>query len=90
MARDNYHLTNSHILPSLIRKFYNAKVNNKSRVTCWKWLSQRRVPSCNDLAEAVLHILEKVSSNNNLLFEEESSLMELSILELEKISVSKN
>ena len=70
---DNYHLTNSHVLPSLIRKFYSAKVNNKSNVTCWGSGSPKReFLHVDDLAEAVVHILEKVSSNNNLLFEEES------------------
>ncbi len=71
--RDNYHPTNSHVLPSLIRKFYNAKVNNKSNVTCWGSGSPKReFLHVDDLAEAAVHILEKVSSNDKLLFEEES------------------
>ncbi len=69
--KDNYHPTNSHVLPSLIRRFYNAKVNNKSHVTCWGSGSPKReFLHVDDLAEAALHTLEKVSSNNNLLFEE--------------------
>ena len=71
--RDNYHPTNSHVLPSLIRKFYNAKINNKSHVSCWGSGSPKReFLHVDDLAQAAVHILEKVSSNNNLLFEEES------------------
>ena len=32
---DNYHIFNSHVLPSLIRKFSVAKRDNLSSVTCW-------------------------------------------------------
>tara|TARA_B100001287_G_C22617882_1_gene498556 strand:- start:122 stop:1144 length:1023 start_codon:yes stop_codon:yes gene_type:complete len=32
---DNYHPQNSHVLPALIWKFYNATINNISEVTCW-------------------------------------------------------
>ena len=32
---DNYHPENSHVLPALIRKFHEAKVNNQPAVTVW-------------------------------------------------------
>lgn len=32
---DNYDLQNSHVLPALIRKFHEAKINNESTVTIW-------------------------------------------------------
>ena len=32
---DNYSEENSHVLPSLIQKFHNAKINNFSNVNCW-------------------------------------------------------
>ena len=32
---DNYDLKNSHVLPALIRKFYDAKINNLPNVKCW-------------------------------------------------------
>lgn len=32
---DNYHPTNSHVLPALIRRFHEAKVANAPSVTCW-------------------------------------------------------
>ena len=34
-SNDNYHIFNSHVLPSLIRKFSVAKRDNLSSVTCW-------------------------------------------------------
>ncbi|MES2431388.1 MAG: GDP-L-fucose synthase [Bacteroidota bacterium] len=32
---DNYDLQNSHVLPALIRKFHEAKINNDESVTIW-------------------------------------------------------
>ena len=32
---DNYHLQNSHVLPALIRKFHEAKINRNTTVTIW-------------------------------------------------------
>ena len=32
---DNFDLQNSHVLPALIRKFHEAKINNKPEVTLW-------------------------------------------------------
>ncbi len=32
---DNYHPTNSHVLPALIRRFHEAKVSGVPTVTCW-------------------------------------------------------
>ena len=32
---DNYHSTNSHVIPSLIRRFHDAKINNLKSVSVW-------------------------------------------------------
>ena len=32
---DNYHPTHSHVLPALIRRFHEAKMEQKAYVTCW-------------------------------------------------------
>jgi GDP-L-fucose synthase len=32
---DNYHPTNSHVLPALIRRFHEAAEANAPSVTCW-------------------------------------------------------
>lgn len=32
---DNYHLTHSHVVPALIRRFYDAKIAGVKTVTCW-------------------------------------------------------
>ena len=69
---DNYHSSNSHVMPSLIKKFHDAKINNKPYVTCWGTGSPKReFLHVDDIAEAVIFVLEKVSSDNENLFEEE-------------------
>ena len=69
---DNYHSTNSHVMPALIKKFHEAKTNNKSYVTCWGTGSPKReFLHVYDIAEAVIFVLEKVSSDNNNLYEED-------------------
>lgn len=32
---DNYHPENSHVMAAMIRRFYEANVNNQETVTCW-------------------------------------------------------
>ena len=39
---DNYHPTHSHVLPALIRRFHEAKVEGRETVTCWGDGSPRR------------------------------------------------
>jgi GDP-L-fucose synthase len=52
---DNYHTENSHVLPALIRRFHEAKINNSPTVTAWGTGSASREFLCaDDLAEAIL------------------------------------
>ena len=56
---DNYHPQNSHVLPALIRKFYEAKSNNSPFVECWgSGNPLREFLHVNDLAEACFHALQ--------------------------------
>ena len=69
---DNYHSLNSHVMPSLIKKFHDAKMYNEPCVTCWGSGSPKReFLHVDDIAEAVIFVLEKVSSDNKYLFEED-------------------
>jgi len=55
---DNYHAMNSHVIPALIRKFYDAKKNNSKVVKCWgSGNPLREFLYVDDLAEACLFIL---------------------------------
>ena len=40
---DNYHDLNSHVIPSLLRRFYLAKQKNQSSVFVWgKWKTKKK------------------------------------------------
>jgi GDP-L-fucose synthase len=56
---DNYDLNNSHVLPALIRKFHEAKVNNQSYVEIWgTGKPKREFMHVDDLAEACYFLME--------------------------------
>lgn len=58
---DNYHPENSHVLPSLIRRFHDAAQGNAPIVTCWGTGSPlREFLHVDDLGEACVFALEKV------------------------------
>ena len=55
---DNYHPQNSHVLPALIRKFHEAKVNNLPDVTIWGTGSpMREFLFADDLADACYYLM---------------------------------
>lgn len=57
---DNYDLKNSHVLPALLRKFYEAKANQSPEVTIWGTGNPRReFLHSDDLAAACLFLMEK-------------------------------
>jgi len=56
---DNYDLQNGHVLPALIRKFYEAKINKSKEVVCWGTGSPyREFLHVDDLGKACLFALE--------------------------------
>ena len=57
---DNYHHINSHVIPSLLRKFHIAKNKNLSEVTCWgSGNPLREFLYVDDLAKASIFLLKK-------------------------------
>jgi GDP-L-fucose synthase len=57
---DNYHLKDSHVLPALVRKFYEAKLRGVESITLWGTGSAlREFLHVDDLAEAVLFLLNR-------------------------------
>lgn len=55
---DNFQNDNSHVIPSLIRKFHEAKINQLSNVEVWgDGTPKREFLHVNDLASASLHIM---------------------------------
>ena len=60
-SNDNFDLQTSHVLPAMIRKFHEAKVNNHSDVNLWGSGSpMREFLHVDDLANAVVFALENV------------------------------
>ena len=56
---DNYDLDNSHVLPALIHKFHNAKVEKAASVTLWGTGSaMREFLYADDLADACLMLMK--------------------------------
>ena len=61
---DNFHLENSHVLPALIRKFHEAKINNSKTVECWGTGSPRReFLYSDDLADALIFLMDRYNEN---------------------------
>jgi GDP-L-fucose synthase len=62
---DNFDLETSHVVPALIRKFHEAKLSGAPQVTVWGSGEPRReFLFVDDLAEAVLFLLEKIEAAN--------------------------
>jgi GDP-L-fucose synthase len=56
---DHYDLKNSHVLPALIRKFHEAKINKEPYVTIWgTGEPKREFLHVKDLADACLFLME--------------------------------
>ena len=57
---DNYHAQNAHVLPALIRKFHEAKINSHETVTVWGSGSPRReFLHVDDAADACLFLMQE-------------------------------
>lgn len=55
---DNYDLNNSHVLPAMIRKFHEAKLDGKESVEIWGTGSpMREFLYVDDLADACIHLM---------------------------------
>jgi GDP-L-fucose synthase len=57
---DNYDLTNSHVLPALLRKFHEAKMKNDPNVVIWgTGTPQREFLHADDLADACFFLMQQ-------------------------------
>jgi GDP-L-fucose synthase len=60
---DNFDLENSHVLPALIRKFHEAKINKDQTVTVWGTGSPKReFLYVDDMADATVFLMENYSN----------------------------
>ena len=57
---DNYDLQNSHVLPALLRKFHEAKINNDDEVMVWGTGSPlREFLHATDMADACVYLMQQ-------------------------------
>jgi len=80
---DNYDLANSHVLPALLRKFHDAKVQGLAEVTVWgTGAPLREFLHADDLAAACLYLMEHYNSDGlvNVGVGEDLSIRELAEL----------
>lgn len=62
---DNFHPDNSHLVAALIRKFHEAKINNKKEVMLWGTGTPRReLLYADDAAEACVLLMEKYNEGD--------------------------
>ena len=87
---DNYHPENSHVVPSLIRRFHEAKVNNLKFVTIWGTGSPlREFLHVEDMARASIKVMNLDKKKYNKIVKPMSHInigsgKEISIKELAK------
>lgn len=61
---DNFNLESSHVLPALIRKFHNAKLNGSKSAVIWgTGTPQREFLHVDDLADACVFLMENYSAD---------------------------
>lgn len=87
---DNFDLNTSHVLPALIRKFHEAKVNGESEVIVWgTGTPLREFMYVDDLAEGLCYLLSYVEArdlyNQKLSFLNIGTGKDLTITELAKM-----
>ena len=55
---DNYHPENSHVIPALVRRFHEAKINNSPTVTIWgTGMPKREFLYVDDMAAASVYVM---------------------------------
>lgn len=80
---DNYDLQNSHVLPALIRKFHEAKINGSKEVVMWGTGTPRReFLHVDDLADASLFLMLNYNGNETV---NVGTGKDISILELSQL-----
>ena len=77
---DNFHPLNSHVLPAILQRFHNAKLEQAESVTVWGTGSPlREFLHVDDMARACLFLIEKYSGHEHV---NVGSGNEISILDL--------
>lgn len=90
---DNYDLQNAHVLPSLVRKFHEAKMSNAPEVSIWGTGSPKReFLHADDLADACVFLMNTYSEEGlvNIGTGEDISISDLALLIKEVVGYDGN
>lgn len=80
---DNYHPTHSHVLPALLRRFHEAKINEQAEVICWgDGTPLREFLYVDDLADLCVFLMNNYSGDETV---NAGTGKELSIKELAEL-----
>jgi GDP-L-fucose synthase len=61
---DNFDLNTSHVMPALIRKFYEARINSESEVVVWGTGTPiRESMHVDDMADAFVYLIENYNND---------------------------
>ncbi|MEI0843411.1 GDP-L-fucose synthase [Brachyspira pilosicoli] len=83
---DNYHAENAHVIPMLIRRFHEAKINNLKETVIWGSGTPLREFMCSDdLAEACIYLMENKDAKDIGKFINIGSGKEVTIKELAEL-----
>lgn len=83
---DNYHKENAHVIPMLIRRFHEAKINNLKETVIWgSGTPLREFMHSDDLAEACLYLMENKNAKEIGKFINIGSGKEISIKDLAEL-----
>ncbi|QLC50637.1 GDP-L-fucose synthase [Methanolobus zinderi] len=83
---DNFNLETSHVMPALIRKFHEAKINAKPEVVIWGTGSPKReFLHVDDMADACIYLMENYDYSDTAEFVNIGTGKDLSIKELAKM-----
>ncbi|PCG19467.1 GDP-L-fucose synthase [Brachyspira sp. G79] len=83
---DNYHPENAHVIPMLIRRFHEAKINNLKETIIWGSGTPLREFMCSDdLAEACIYLMENKNAKDIGKFINIGSGKEVTIKELAEL-----
>jgi len=87
---DNYNLTNSHFYPALLKKIYNAKINNKKYIKIWgNGKAKRELLYVDDLADACEFFLKKKTKDTliNIGSGDEKTIKEYAKFIMKKLNI---
>jgi GDP-L-fucose synthase len=87
-ANDNYDLNNGHVIPALIRKFYEAKIHNRPHVVIWgSGKPLREFTFASDAAQIILWLAKNYNGEEpvNIGNPEQISIMSLAHMIAEEI-----